>query len=107
MLGLIAPRRCHGCDDIVEDQDLVYCAADFDLLQKERENEVSVALKRAKYFEAKALELLTALREILRYEQHDCASGECSSNPVPCPIGIGRAAVAKAAMQATKRRAGV
>lgn len=43
MLGLIAPRRCMGCDEIIEDLDPVYCAADFDLLQKERESEVKTA----------------------------------------------------------------
>src|SRR3990167_8122686 len=61
MLGLIAPRRCMGCDDIIEDQDPAYCAADFDLLQKERESEVSVALDRAKDLEAKVLALDMAL----------------------------------------------
>ena len=48
MLGLIAPRRCHGCDDIIEEQAPVYCAADFDGLQKERETEVKEALGRLK-----------------------------------------------------------
>lgn len=47
-------RHCHGCDSIIEDQDPVYCAADFDGLQKERESEVSAAQKRAEDFEAKA-----------------------------------------------------
>ena len=52
MLGLIAPRRCHGCDGILEEQDPVYCAADFDLLQKERESDVMAA--RALYLDWQA-----------------------------------------------------
>ena len=61
MLGLIAPRRCHGCDEIIEEQDPVYCAADFDLLQKERESEVVAA--RALYldWQARASELARLL----------------------------------------------
>lgn len=69
MLGLIAPRRCMGCDDIIEEQDPVYCAADFDLLQKERESEVRSAralyeVTAANYERAKAA--LTALMEAAR-----------------------------------------
>lgn len=69
MLGLIAPRRCHGCDDIIEEQDPVYCAADFDLLQKERESEVKAAralyeVTAANYERTKAA--LMAVMEVAR-----------------------------------------
>ena len=44
---------------------------------------------------AAAPEMLEALRGVLRYEHHDCAHDECSTNPVPCPFGLARA-IAKA-----------
>lgn len=36
-------RRCYRCDKIIKDQDPVYCAADFNLLQKEHESELATA----------------------------------------------------------------
>lgn len=60
--------RCHGCDEILEEQDPVYCAADFDGLQEERETEVKAAralyeMTAANYERAKAA--LKDLAELL------------------------------------------
>ena len=42
-----------------------------------------------------APDMITALREILSVEHHDCIFDDCASLSAPCPFGLGRAIISR------------